>query len=404
MKIKVVFRGESKKFVVEETDMMDDLLLVFRRVFEVDNNTTEFRVLSKGRDISTEKGDMKTLVGEDGKVMIIGSEGRDLQVTMKKKDKIQPRPVAALNISESAMRKRYQSGPSTSSHIGAIHELSGLPRSNEARDILLKIASDPGIKGVIEKHKFKVGILTELHPIETKVELRGLNKNMGQEILLKLRNRSGPNDIDLFLPYTDIRDTMLHELTHNVHGPHDDKFYTLFRQLVKEQKSLDWSTGGRRVGGSDVYQPPPTDYSSNQTYSGGARVLGGDMEKYNEITKAGYTPSQVAYIAATLRLTEQEKKCEDGCGSSAVMETDLNDNKKSEIIQPMPAPIPVRPNNDSIDKNNSSDIDDKISQPPQQHTEQDEQVSCPVCQELLPSGTCYDFISTKKKNYSRYNL
>eukprot|EP01060_Flectonema_neradi_P004753 TRINITY_DN1310_c1_g2_i1.p1 TRINITY_DN1310_c1_g2~~TRINITY_DN1310_c1_g2_i1.p1 ORF type:complete len:539 (+),score=79.16 TRINITY_DN1310_c1_g2_i1:60-1676(+) len=412
MRIKVTFSGTSKWFVIEETDKIDDLLLVFRRVFEVDNNITEFRVISKGRDITREAGDVKTLIGEEGKVMIIGSDGRDLATTMQKKKKIEPRPVASLNLSEASMRKRYQSGPSTSSNIAAIRELTHLPRSNEARDILIKIASDPGIKGVMDKHNFKVGLLTELHPIETKEELRGLNKNKGQEILLKLRNRVGPDDMDLFLSYSEIRDTMLHELTHNVHGPHDEKFYTLFRQLVKEQKTLDWTTGGRRVGGHDVYQPPPTDYSTSQTYSSGARVLGGDMQKFNEINRAGYTPSQVAYAAATLRLSEAEKKCEQGCGSVSLSTENSNESSKRVVVEPLPAPSVSKPEStptpmccgeDSASHGRETEPASTSStqegvlppddQPPPTPVEPVERVSCPVCNELLPAGCSTRFIS-----------
>ena len=34
-----------------------------------------------------------------------------------------------------------------------------------------------------------------------------------------------------FLPYSQLVETLLHELAHNVFGPHDDQFWHLFCQL-----------------------------------------------------------------------------------------------------------------------------------------------------------------------------
>lgn len=47
---------------------------------------------------------------------------------------------------------------------------------------------------------------------------------MGHKICLRLRY---PNDKSLFLPVEQVVDTMLHELSHNVFGPHDEKFHNL---------------------------------------------------------------------------------------------------------------------------------------------------------------------------------
>ena len=67
------------------------------------------------------------------------------------------------------------------------------------------------------QHKFSVGLLTELAPHEHP-ELLGLNKNAGQEILLRLRT----DRYDGFRVYSDVRRVLCHELTHNVWGDHDD--------------------------------------------------------------------------------------------------------------------------------------------------------------------------------------
>ena len=59
--------------------------------------------------------------------------------------------------------------------------------------------------------------------------------NKGQKILLRLRF---PSDRSLFLPMEQVVDTMLHELSHIVHGPHDSKFHALWNQLRDEHEGL----------------------------------------------------------------------------------------------------------------------------------------------------------------------
>ena len=77
---------------------------------------------------------------------------------------------------------------------------------------LRRIASDAGIVGILERRKWHIGALLDLGPVE--VKLLGLNRNRGEQILLRLRR--APPDSNVFLPYSEIRDTMLHELAHCV--------------------------------------------------------------------------------------------------------------------------------------------------------------------------------------------
>lgn len=83
----------------------------------------------------------------------------------------------------------------------------------------------------------------------------GLNVGAGQRICLRLRY---PGDRNQFLPIEHVVDTMLHELSHNVHGPHDAKFHALWNQLREEHEGLvmkgytgeGFLTTGHRLGGS----------------------------------------------------------------------------------------------------------------------------------------------------------
>lgn len=85
----------------------------------------------------------------------------------------------------------------------------------------------------------------------------GLNVNRGAKICLRLRY---PGDKNQFLPYENVVDTMLHELAHIVHGPHNQQFHALWDQLRDECQGLLMKgyTGegflgeGRRLGGARV--------------------------------------------------------------------------------------------------------------------------------------------------------
>lgn len=60
--------------------------------------------------------------------------------------------------------------------------------------------------------------------------LLGLNVGAGIHVKLRLRR---PNNDEEFYPYNEVLDTMLHELCHNAHGPHNASFYKLWDELRK---------------------------------------------------------------------------------------------------------------------------------------------------------------------------
>lgn len=104
-------------------------------------------------------------------------------------------------------------------------------RGGEALHILRKVASI--VKPIMRQRGWRVGTLAEFFPPEP--NLLGLNTNHGDRIDLRLRY---PGDETQFLPIEEIVDTMLHELCHIVHGPHNDHFYALWAKLQDEHKAL----------------------------------------------------------------------------------------------------------------------------------------------------------------------
>ncbi|XXH06073.1 hypothetical protein Hte_012518 [Hypoxylon texense] len=129
--------------------------------------------------------------------------------------------------------------------------LAHFPRQNEALHTLKKVASL--VKPIMRARGWKVGQLTEFYPDQH--NLLGLNVGAGQRICLRLRH---PGDRNQFVPIEQVVDTMLHELSHNVHGPHDAKFHALWNQLREEHEQLlmkgytgeGFLSTGHRLGGS----------------------------------------------------------------------------------------------------------------------------------------------------------
>ncbi|KAK0656634.1 putative zinc metallopeptidase [Cercophora newfieldiana] len=129
--------------------------------------------------------------------------------------------------------------------------LKNFPREKDAFHTLKKIASL--VKPIMRARGWKVGELAEFYPDQH--NLLGLNVNRGQRILLRLRY---PGDRNQFLPIEQVTDTMLHELSHIVHGPHDANFHDLWNQLRDEHEGLalkgytgeGFLSDGHRLGGN----------------------------------------------------------------------------------------------------------------------------------------------------------
>ncbi|AMD19387.1 HBR486Wp [Eremothecium sinecaudum] len=133
-------------------------------------------------------------------------------------------------------------------HISKLAVLQRKPEKEYALGILRDIAKR--VSYLMREEGLKVAQLVEFYPKDKR--LLGMNVNYGAKIMLRLRD---PWDEARFLSREAVLGTMLHELTHNVFGPHDSKFYAKLdelrgRQWTIEQKGLfDSFVGkGRRLG------------------------------------------------------------------------------------------------------------------------------------------------------------
>lgn len=109
--------------------------------------------------------------------------------------------------------------------------LKDLPRANDALHSLKKIASL--VKPLMRARGWSVSQLAEFYPGQH--NLLGLNVNRGEKICLRLRYGTDRNQ---FLPIEQVVDTMLHELSHIVHGPHNAAFHALWDKLRDEHEAL----------------------------------------------------------------------------------------------------------------------------------------------------------------------
>ncbi|KAF9428005.1 hypothetical protein BGZ94_003642 [Podila epigama] len=125
--------------------------------------------------------------------------------------------------------------------------LTSKKNHEEALRILKRVATM--VKPIMKAHNWKIGTLAEFY----RSGLLGMNTNKGAKIELCLRKHDNENE---FLPWQEIIGTMLHELAHNIRGPHDAQFYKAFDDLYDEyDKVVDsgytgegFDASGHRLG------------------------------------------------------------------------------------------------------------------------------------------------------------
>ncbi|KAG6028871.1 hypothetical protein E4U41_000547 [Claviceps citrina] len=218
---------------------------------------------------------------------LIGSGATEVQAVQDMADKVAQRNAA--RIAQQARFKGTRKAATRTSASGEytflqVRPLDGLPRPERSRLLLMRLKEDPGIRAAMTKHKFTVSLLTEMEPLshtqathEGTSRILGLNRNQGEVIELRLRTDA----YDGYRDYKTIRKTLCHELAHNVHGPHDQKFWHLCHQIERDVHAADWKSGGHTVGETSRYtvlgQTSAEDDSHEDEggWTGGEFVLGG---------------------------------------------------------------------------------------------------------------------------------
>ncbi|KAF9469743.1 WLM domain-containing protein [Collybia nuda] len=202
--------------------------------------------------------------------------------------------------------------------------LKDKPKADRALPMLQRVASL--VKPIMRKHAWVLPVLAEFFPESPNL----IDVNGGQKILLRLRPAHAP---DTFYDESDVVQTMLHELAHNVHGPHDDKFYKFLAGLQDEYDALQRSgyagegffSEGQRLGTNVSHDLPPhvarlkaleaaeKRKRITQVLGSGGR-LGGRV-----INNRNMSPRELAAQAAERRARD-EKAC--GSGALAIKEAE----------------------------------------------------------------------------------
>ncbi|KAL2185492.1 WLM-domain-containing protein [Thermothelomyces heterothallicus CBS 203.75] len=198
------------------------------------------------------------------------------------------RPASASASAAAAQRVRTIEDASYTFH--TLRPLPHLPNPGRSLAFLERLRDDPGVRAAMRKHRFSVGLLTEMDPASHTAasqgggvaRVLGLNRNRGEVIELRLRTDA----YDGYRDYRTIRKTLCHELAHNVHGDHDADFWALCREIERDVDRADWKHGGRTVG-PDEYAPERPDGFGGEGeeeegtvvdhggWEGGTYVLGG---------------------------------------------------------------------------------------------------------------------------------
>ncbi|KAJ7508580.1 WLM domain-containing protein [Mycena galericulata] len=210
--------------------------------------------------------------------------------------------------------------------------LKGRPKEERVLPMLQRIASL--VKPIMRKHNWVLPVLSEFFPAQD--NLIGLNVNGGQKILLRLRPAHAP---DTFYEEEDVVQTMLHELTHNVHGPHDDKFYKFLSGLQDEYDALQRSgyagegffSKGHRVGADVSHDLPPHLARAKALESAEKRrktaiMLGNGGRLGGRINATNLTPRELAARAA-----ERRARDEKACGSGELAQKEADKAAKESI-------------------------------------------------------------------------
>ncbi|KAJ2510369.1 hypothetical protein GGI11_005515 [Coemansia sp. RSA 2049] len=278
----VSHKGHAREFALAETTTLGELRSLVAEAFGVEPQNQ--KMLLKGAKFTDTGISIDNVIPEGARILLMGTATREIEAfkasTARREEgraNYNRYMASASSIYRTQTRQigGIGGGGDEEYGFGAFEALPDLPERERALGILRKLASDEGVKQLMKKHKYAVGVLRELHPFERTI--LGYNRNRGQVIALRLRT----DDLDGFRDYQAVRLVLMHELAHMVWDEHDANFNALNSQHCREVVELDWTRRGRTLGGvpaASYYEPQA---SEAQSVDGGALratgfVLGGE--------------------------------------------------------------------------------------------------------------------------------
>ncbi|KAJ7157090.1 WLM domain-containing protein [Mycena filopes] len=225
------------------------------------------------------------------------------------------------------------SSASTDFYVLEFTHLKGRPKEDQALAMLQRIASL--VKPIMRKYGWNLPLLAEFFPAND--NLLGMNVNAGQKILVRLRPARAP---ETFYEEEELVQTMLHELTHNVHGPHDEKFYKFLSVLQDEYDALQRSgysgegffSKGNRVGIGASHDLPPHMAKAKALEAAekrrkGQLAIGSGGRLGGRNDTANLTPRQLAARAAERRARDEKE-----CGSGQLAQQEAEKAAKESVV------------------------------------------------------------------------
>ncbi|KAI8362057.1 WLM domain-containing protein [Mortierella sp. GBAus27b] len=187
------------------------------------------------------------------------------------------------------MARPIEPGSSGSDLVSNITCLTSKKNHEEALRILRRVATM--VRPIMKAHGWKINTLAEFYP----KGLLGVNINRGWKIQLCLRYHT---EETRFLPWEDIIGTMLHELAHNIRGPHDAQFYKALDNLNDEYDKVV-ASGYTGEGFDSVGHRLGTKHGGFGLGGGGTRL--GDATGSGSGTATGATRAAAALAAEKRR-------------------------------------------------------------------------------------------------------
>ncbi|KAI3675178.1 hypothetical protein L1987_84764 [Smallanthus sonchifolius] len=240
------------------------------------------------------------------------------------------------------------------------------PPASEALRLMHTLAADRGIVAIMNKHKWHVGIMTEMAPEGyvgvSPVCILGFNKNHGEEISLRLRT----DDLKGFRKYQSIKKTLLHELAHMVYSEHDAKFYALDSQLNKEAEALDWT----RSSGHSLSRSHKTQQHGHEFHVADTSIVSNNLShklggNHSSSSLANARASSVAAAYQRLLIasnnpsskpeSQNEPDPDDSMDLTMNKPTDVMDISEKQTYEPDPD------DHEAVNNKNEPDPDDNMN-------------------------------------------
>jgi len=316
--VQVSYKGQQYPVPIHPSSPVDGVLDFIEEVSPFEREYV--KLVYKGKRLEEGVALQGYGVGPDSKLMMLASTSAEVEQIRKARADPLVKGFADEARDEKRRRKRAkqlaQSDWGTEQH--AEYRFTRFetlmkytsPTPYDAEKLLRRFATDPGIIDIMTKRSWQVGTLCEMDPIDDdeqkrrraedpNVDVLGWNQNFGQRIALRIRT----DDLKGFRTYNSVINTLLHELAHNVFGPHDQNFWNLYAELKKQYMDFHsfWSQNGKKTGTQMGEFDEDDSDQEVQTH-----VLGG------ETTALG--PREAAALAAERRFGDIAKPHGEACG------------------------------------------------------------------------------------------